>query len=468
MDIIDTDLISIQEARILAENAGRIRTAMGTFSQEDLDRIVEAMLSAIIPNAEDLARLAYCETDMGIETDKLYKIRFMCDRLANVLRGRRYVGVITMDEKNRIMDVGVPLGPIAAFCPVTSPVTTTIYNAAIAVKSGNPIIFSPHPFAMQCMTRTLEILAEAAYAHGMPEGGLSWLTRVTMPGSRELMTHEAVSIIINTGVPGIVPAARASGKPTIVGGLGNGPAFIERTADVKKAVRDVLASKTFDYGIVSAAEQALVVDRPIDYEVRRELEAQGGYFMRPSESETLGALFYDRDGKAVREMVGISAQRLAKKAGFFVPESVRVLISEQKYVTADNPYAKEKLCPVLAYFVEDDWMDACEKCIELLLGERRGHTLVIHSNNGEVITQFALKKPVGRMLVNTPSVLGGMGVTTNLFPAMTLGSASAGEGITSDNVSPMNLIYIRKIGYGVREIEVTEEGGQEIGYPRIF
>ena len=456
LNIIDTDLISIQEARILAENAGRVRRPMSEMPQEKLDRIAGAMLNAVLPHAVELAELAYNETEMGVEKDKLFQIRFVCEKLYKEMNNMRCVGVISMDEEKRMMDVGAPIGPIAAFCPVTNPVATTVYNAAIAAKSGNPIIFSPHPRARKSMTRTLEILAEAAAAAGMPEGGFSWLSRATMGGSLELMNHNAISLIIVTGVPGIIPAAKTSGKPVIVGGLGDGPAFIEKTANVKKAVRDVIASKTFDFGVVSAAEQSVVVDRPIESQVRMEFESQGAYFMKPSESEDLGKLFYDRKGKVVRELVGVSAQTLARKAGFVVPPSVRVLISEQKYVTEDNPYSKEKLCPVLAYFVEDDWRDACEKCIELLLSEHKGHTLVIHSNDGEVIMQFALKKPVARILVNTPAVFGSMGLTTNLFPAMTLGSALTGEGITSDNVSPMNLVYIRKVGYGVREIDSAE------------
>lgn len=251
----------------------------------------------------------------------------------------------------------------------------------------------------------------------------------------------------------MLDAAYQSGKPVIYGGTGNGPAFIERTADIRRAVSDIIASKTFDNGVVSAAEQSIVVDSCIAGEVRQELIANGAYFMSEEEADRLGAMFYYPDGSSNSELVGKSAGELAKRAGFAVPKGTRVLISQQKYVSENNPYSREKLCPVLAYYIEDDWMHACEKCIELLLSERHGHTLVIHSKDPEVIRQFALKKPVGRMLVNTPATFGSMGATTNLFPAMTLGSGSAGKGITSDNVSPMNLIYIRKVGYGVRQIE---------------
>ncbi|MDR0884952.1 MAG: aldehyde dehydrogenase family protein [Clostridiales Family XIII bacterium] len=453
MNIIDNDLLSIQEARILVENAATSQKTLAGYPQEKLDEIAMAIVSAITPHIERLANLSYEETDYGNVQDKYTKIRFTCDKLLPAIRDMKCVGIINRDHENKIMDVGVPMGVIAAFCPVTSPVATTIYKAVIAVKSGNAIIFSPHPRAKESMTETLDLIIEAAIQAGLPKWSISYQTITTGAGSTELMNHKDTSLIMLTGVPGLLKIAQSSGKATIIGGLGNGPAFIERTADVDRAVRDIIISKTFDYGIVTAAEQSVVVDSCIESDVRRAFEMHGGYFMSAAESDALGLFFFSGAGKANPDMVGISAQRLAKKAGFLVPDSVKVLISEQKYVSQKNPYSREKLCPVLSYFVEDDWMNACEKCIELILGERQSHTLVIHSRDEEVIKQFALKKPVGRILVNTPAVFGGMGATTNLFPAMTLGSASVGQGITSENVSPMNLVYIRKVGYGVRTAE---------------
>jgi acetaldehyde dehydrogenase (acetylating) len=453
MNIIDNDLLSIQESRILAENAREAQKKLATFSQEKLDQIVGNMAREISQYANELAQLSSDETDYGIWQDKYIKNRFVCEYLPAALQGMRCVGIIREDEKNKTMDVGVPVGVIAALCPATSPVSTTIYKALIAVKSGNAMIFSPHPRAKNVMSRTLDILISAAEESGLPEGALAYLHTVTQSGTAELMNHPATSLIINTGVPGMLKAAHQSGKPVIFGGAGNGPAFIERTADIKQAVRDIIISKTFDNGIVSAAEQSIVVDSCIHQEVKKELEQNGAYFMTDEEANKLGALLFRPDGSLDSELVGKNARELAKKAGFYVSSNVVLLLSEQKYVFDKNPYSKEKLCPVLAYYIEDDWMHACEKCIELLLSERNGHTLVIHSKDEDVIRQFALKKPVGRVLVNTPATFGSMGVTTNLFPAMTLGSGSAGEGITTDNVSPMNLIYVRKVGYGVRKPE---------------
>jgi acetaldehyde dehydrogenase (acetylating) len=453
MNIIDNDLLSIQEARIIAENAGEAQKVLATFPQEKLDEIVEGMAEEIGKYARELAIMSHDETDYGKWQDKYIKNQFASEHLPNVLRGMRCVGIIDEDLENKTMDIGVPVGVIIALCPATSPVSTTIYKALIAIKSGNAIIFSPHPRAKKTICKALDIMILVAEKFGLPEGALTYLHTVTTSGTIQLMNHKATSLIMNTGVPGMLDASYKSGKPVIYGGTGNGPAFIERTADIKQAVRDIIASKTFDNGIVSGAEQSIVVDGCIEAEVKLQLQSNGAYFMTEEEAERLGSLFYLSDGSLNSELVGKSVQELAKRANFQVSSSTVLLISQQKYVSETNPYSKEKLCPVLAYYIEDDWMHACEKCIELLLSERHGHTLVMHSNDENVIRMFALKKPVGRVLVNTPAAFGSMGATTNLFPALTLGSGSAGLGMTSDNVSPMNLIYVRKVGYGVRSID---------------
>lgn len=453
--IADQDLISIQQARILAENASDAQKKLASFSQEKLDAIVEGVAAAVEPHARELALMAQDETDYGRWQDKEIKNRFVCTRVREALRGMRCVGVIAEDRQQQIMDVGVPVGVIAAVCPVTSPVSTTIYKTLLAVKSGNAVIFSPHPRAAKSMGKALDIMREAATANGLPEGCLSWLTTVTASGTMELITHRATALALITGVPGIYKAARASGKPIIYGGTGNGPAFIERSADIGQAVQDIISSKTFDNGIAPSAEHSVVVDACIDAEVRRAMREAGAYFMTDEESLRLAALCFCADGRHKKGAVGLPAAALARRAGFSTPENVTVLIAERKYVSDADPYSRELLAPVLAYYVEDDWMHACEKCIELLLHERNAHTLVIHSRDAGVIRQFALRKPVGRLLVNTPAAFGGMGATTNLFPAMTLGSGAAGYGITADNVSPLNLIYIRKVGYGVRQTDGT-------------
>ena len=457
MNIIDNDLLSMQEARILVENAREAQRKLAAFPQGKLDEIVERMIEEVEKHLKELAKMSNEETEYGKWEDKYIKNHFVCKYLKNRLKGMNCVGIINEDKMNKTKDIGVPMGVIIAFPSSMSPVSTTIYKAIIAIKSGNAIIFSPHPRAKNTISKTIDILIRAGEGVGLPEGALAYLHTVTSSGSVELMNHRDTSLIMNTGVPEMLDAAYKSGKPVIYGGNGNGPAFIERTADIEQAVKDIIDSKNFDYGVVSAAEQSIVVDSCIVAEVKQELIKNGGYLMTEEEAEKLASIFYYKDGSLDMDMIGKSPQFLAKKAGFSVPENIRVLISQQKFVSQNNPYSREKLCPVLAFYIEDDWMHACEKCIELLLSERHGHTLIIHSRDEEVIRQFALKKPVGRVLVNTPGTFGSMGATTNLFPSMTLGSGSAGHGMTSDNVSPMNLIYIRKVGYGVRKADEIVE-----------
>lgn len=451
--LIDNDLLSIQEARILVENAAQAQRQMAKMSQEQLDFIVRSMAKVVSMHAKALAMQSVDETDYGNWQDKLIKNRFVSEYLPLQLDEMRCVGIIERNEEKKMMEIGVPLGVLLALPPATNPVSTSVYKTLIAIKSGNAIVFSPHPRAQKTTAHVLDLMIEEAKRVGLPEGAIGYLYTVTKTGTNALMTHPSVAMILVTGVPAMFEMAQDSKKPVIYGGAGNGPVFIERTADIDQAARDVIASKTFDFGVVSAAEQSIVVDGCIEPQVHEALVRHGGYFLSEEESERLAKLFYLKDGSENPEVIGKSALQLAKWAKIEVPSTTKVLIAKQASASVQNPYSKEKLCPVLSYYIEDDWMNACEKCIELLITERSGHTLVIHSKDEAVIEQFALKKPVGRILVNTPAVYGSMGMTTNLFPAMTLGSATVGQGITSDNVSPLNLIYKRKVGYGIRRIE---------------
>ena len=460
MNRIDNDLLSVQEARILVENAREAQKILGTFPQEKLNEIVRHMAEAAYKYAKELAVMSYEETGFGKWQDKYVKNIFASDFLYKKIRDMKVVGIIDEDEENKTLDIGVPVGVIVGLPPSTNPASTTIYKTLLAVKSGNAIVFSPHPKAKKTIARVLDILIRAAEESGLPSGAIGYLRTLAVDGTVALMNHKDTSLILITGVPKLVRAAYTSGKPTIYGGPGNGPAFIERSADIKKAVEDIIASRTFDNGIVSASEQSIVAEGCIADEVRQELRKNGAYFMSEQESKQLSQFFFRPDDSLNPEFVGKSALELARQSGICVPEDTKVLISEQKYVSSAHPYSREKLCPVLAFYVEKDWMNACEKCVELLINEGRGHTLVIHSKNENVIREFALKKPVSRVLVNTPATLGGIGATTNLFPALTLGCGAAGGGFTSDNVSPLNLINIRKVGYGVRKLEDITHGVQ--------
>lgn len=453
MELIDHDLLSIQEARILAENAAAAQAQLSLFSQEELDAAQEHIAAEVQKHSQELAVLSAQETGYGRWEDKLFKNRVAGEIVSHAVKQMRCVGVISKNEQTGIMEVGVPRGPIVALCPATAPVSTAIYYALIAVKSGNSIVFAPHPRAKKVMCRALDIMIRASEEGGLPHGAISCLHTACMAGTQELMCHRAFSLILMTGVPSMLPLAKQTGKPVLCSGGEGGPAFIERTANLEQAVRDIVRSKTFDFG-TSAAEQSIVVDAPVSEHVKRILQRYGAYFMTAQESEQVGHIAgFQNGGKRNREFIGKPAEHLAAVAGIAVPKGTTLLISEQTYVSERNPYARGMYCPVLAYYVERDWRGACERCIELLLDERHTNTLAIHSRDMDVIEQFALKKPVARMLVNTPAAFGAMGITTNFFPAGQTGGRAAGAGLVTGNVSPMHLIYIREIGWGVRSLE---------------
>lgn len=449
---VDNDLLSIQEARICIERAREAAATLLNFSQAQLDHIVEQLSAAIEKHSDQLAERSVEETGYGSVIDKKIKNKFICKYLPKKLRGQRFVGVLQEDVVNKTIDIGIPVGPVISVPPATSPTSTTIHNVLIAIKAGNPVIIAPHPRAKRVIQQTMDLLIEAGAAAGLPEGTIQCMQMISLSGTKELINHEDSAVTIVTGVPKLLPIVKRAAKPFIYGGSGNGPVFLERSCDVRKAVMDIITSRTFDCGIVSAAEQSIVVDGPIVDQVRTEFSKQGTYFIDRKEAVMLEEVLFDCEKKINPEAVGLSAISLAKAAGIIVPKNTKLLIYEQEYVSESNPFTQEILCPVVAMYVEDDWQHACEKCIELLMENGRSHTLVIHSKDEAVIREFALKKPVSRVLVNTPSTFGGMGATTNLFPSMTLGSVALGNDEASDNISPRHLTHIRKVGYGVREI----------------
>lgn len=445
--VADKDLVSIQQARILAENAAYSQAKLTLFEQKKLDKIIIAIANALLPHLDHLAQLSHEETDFGSTEDKKIKNKFATKNVLDAILPMRCVGLIDEDEKNKINNIGVPIGVIAAFCPVTSPVSTTIYKTLIAIKAGNAIVFSLHPRAKKAMQTVLDIMIKAAVDAGLPEGAISYLTVIDKKGSFELMNCPAVKVVMITGVPNLCEVAKQSGKLLIYGGAANSLVFIERTANIKKAVQYIIQSKNFDFGIVTSVEQSVVVDALIAPEVEAEFKHHGAYFVSQEECKVLEKIFFHVDGRPKKDAIGKSPQYLAKRAGFSIPADTKLLIVKLAHVSRSNMFSKELLAPVLAYYIEDDWRHACEKCLELLIAEKNSHTLVIHSNDEAIITEFALKKPVGRLLVNTSSTFGCIGMTTNLFPALTLGSMTIGAGIATDNVSPMNLVYTRRVGY---------------------
>ena len=450
---MDRDLQSIQEVRDLIARAKAAQRQLAEMPQERLDAICKAVAEACAAKAEPLAKMAVEETGYGVWQDKVLKNLLGSSITYESIREMRAVGVLREDKARGILEVGVPMGVVAALIPSTNPTSTAMYKSIISLKAGNAIVISPHPGAKQCIIETVKVIAEAAKKAGAPDGWVGCITITTMEATNALLTSRDIGVILATGGEAMVRAAYSSGNPAIGVGPGNGPAFIERSADIPLAVKHILDSKTFDNGTICASEQSIVTEGCIAEKVEAELKRQGGYFLDKGESERLGGFLLRGNGTMNPRIVGKSAQAIADMAGISIPAGTRVLISRQTEVGKQNPYSREKLCPVLAYYVEDSWERACQRSIAILQNEGAGHTMTIHSNDQNVIREFALKKPVSRLLVNTPGALGGVGATTGLAPALTLGCGAVGGSATSDNITPLNLINIRRVAWGVRELE---------------
>lgn len=450
---MDRDLQSIQEVRDLIARAKEAAAVLATMTQSQLDRICAAVAAQCAAQSQRLAQMAVEETGFGVWQDKILKNQLGSTITWNSVKDMICVGVLREDRNGGLLEVGIPMGVVAALIPSTNPTSTTMYKAILALKSGNAIVISPHPGAKGCIQETARIIREAALGAGAPEGAVGCIQTVTQEATTALMKHRDTAIILATGGEAMVRAAYSSGNPAIGVGPGNGPAYIERTADIPRAVGQIFDSKTFDNGTICASEQSIVTERCIQQQVEAEVVRQGGYFLTQEESQKLGGMLMGPRGTMNPKIVGRTAVDVAKMAGIQVPSGTRVLLSRQTEVGPRNPYAQEKLCPVLAFYVEDSWEAACDLCIRILHNEGVGHTMVIHSKNEAVIREFSLKKPVSRLLVNTPGALGGVGATTNLPPALTLGCGAIGGSATSDNITPMHLINIRRTAWGVRELQ---------------
>ena len=395
---MDRDLQSIQEVRDLVAKAKAAQAELAEFSQEKIDKICEAIAEAGAKNAERLAKMASEETGFGIWQDKILKNILGSTLTWNAIKDMKTVGIIREDKAKHLMEVAVPMGVVAALIPSTNPTSTVMYKSMISIKAGNSIVISPHPNAKNCILETYKIVAQAAKSAGAPDGIVQCVTIPSPEGTSALLKHKDVGIILATGGEAMVRAAYSSGHPALGVGPGNGPSYIEKSADIKEAVRRIFESKTFDNGTICASEQSIVTEECIKDQVIAEVKRQGGYFLNPEESDKLGRFIMRANGTMNPAIVGRSAKVIAEKVGLSVPEGTRILISPQSTVGKDNPYSREKLCPILAFYVEKDWESACERCMEILHNEGVGHTMTIHSQDESVIKEFALKKPVSRLL----------------------------------------------------------------------
>jgi acetaldehyde dehydrogenase (acetylating) len=454
---MDKDLCSIQEVRNLVKAAKKAQKKLATFSQVKIDRICEAIARVSYEHREELAKLANEETGFGLWEDKILKNAFASKTVYDNIKDMKTVGIINEDIDEKIMEVAVPVGVIAGLIPSTNPTSTVIYKALISVKAGNAIVFSPHPNALKCILRTVQIIEAAAVEAGAPKGTIQVITTPTREATDELMKHKDTNLILATGGEAMVRAAYSSGTPAIGVGPGNGPAYITPSANIAQAVRRIMDSKTFDNGTICASEQSVIVEEGNKEAVIREFTKQGAYFLNPEESNQLSKFILRDNGTMNPQIVGKSVQHIANLAKLTIPSGARVLIAEEVNVGKKYPFSREKLAPILAFYTVKGWEEACELAIQILMNEGAGHTMMIHTENKDILREFALKKPVSRLLVNTAGALGGIGATTNLAPALTLGCGSVGGSSTSDNIGPQNLFNIRRIAYGVREVSDLRE-----------
>lgn len=414
-------------------------------NQEQVNNIVKAMSMAGLENHMKLAKMAVEETGRGVYEDKITKNLFATDYIYHSIKYDKTVGVIEENDEDDYIKIAEPIGIIAGVTPVTNPTSTVIFKSMIAAKTRNVIIFGFHPSAQKCSVEAAKIVREAAIKAGAPENCILWIEEPSVTATNLLMNNPAVDLILATGGTGMVKAAYSCGKPALGVGPGNVPCYIDKTAKLKTSVNDLVMSKSFDNGMICASEQAVIVDKEIYEEFESLMRKAGCYFVSKEEKEKLqNAMF--QDGKLNSKIPGQSAYNIAKQAGFEVPETTKVLVVYEEGVGQDYPFSKEKLSPVLAYYIVENKEEGIEKAEKLLENGGLGHSAVIHSEDEETILEFSERVKVGRIIVNSPSSHGGIGdiYNTNL-PSLTLGCGSFGKNSTTSNVSSVNLINIKRV-----------------------
>ncbi|MBY6799882.1 acetaldehyde dehydrogenase (acetylating) [Clostridium botulinum] len=449
MENFDKDLRSIQQARDLARLGKVAADKIADYTEEQIDKILRNMVRVAEENAVCLAQMAVEETGFGIVEDKTFKNHLAATILYNSIKDMKTIGIIKEDETNKLIEIAEPVGLVMGIVPSTNPTSTAIFKAMISIKSRNAIVFAPHPAAAKCTTKAVELMRDAAIEAGAPENIISAVTIPTIGATNELMKSKEVAIIIATGGPGMVKAAYSSGTPAIGVGAGNSPAYIERTANVEKAVKNIIASKTFDNGTICASEQSIICEECNHDLVVAEFKKQGGYFMTAEETEKVCKLLFKKGNAMNAKFVGRSPQVIASAAGFTIPAGTKVLIGRQNGVGEGYPLSFEKLTTVLGFYTVKDWHEACELSIKLLQNGI-GHTMSIHTEDRDMVMKFA-RKPASRILVNTGGTQGGTGASTGLNPSFTLGCGTWGGSSVSENVTPEHLINVKRVAYGIKD-----------------
>ena len=462
--IMDKDLNSIQQARSLLRKARSAWDAYHTFDQEKVDAIVRAMVRAGIEASERLAVIAVEETGFGRVDSKIQKNLFATRTLSERMHGMKTCGIIGTSEDGRVWEVANPMGVVAALVPSTNPTSTAMYKAIIAAKARCAVVLSPHPRAAECTLEALRVVATAAYRAGAPEGLFGCMTQISVQGTNALMEDPETDLILATGGSAMVRAAYSKGKPAYGVGSGNVPVYVDRSADVQKAARDILYGVSFDWGTLCSTERSIVADQPALSRLKAALEEEGGVFLDEGQTRQLRA-YIAPGGKLNIEQVGKSPEVIAQAAGFAVPKGTRALIAPVSEVGKGEVLSMETLSPILSLYVEDGWQAGCERCKEILDHGGIGHTLGIHAGNERIIRAFAMEKPAMRIVVNSVCALGSVGFTTALFPAMTLGPGTMGGSITGDNISPMHLLNIKRVAFETEPINPPQNSRKDPAKP---
>jgi len=449
MENFDKDLRSIQEARDLARLGKVAANKIADYTEEQIDKILRNMVRVAEENVVCLAQMAVEETGFGKVEDKTFKNHLAATILYESIKDMKTIDIIREDEVNKLIEIAEPVGLVMGIVPSTNPTSTAIFKAMISIKSRNAIVFSPHPSAAKCTIKAAQLMHDAAVEAGAPENVITCVTSPSIGATNELMKSKEVAIIIATGGPGMVKAAYSAGKPALGVGAGNSPAYIEKTANIEQAVRNIMASKTFDNGTICASEQSIICEECNEAAVIQEFKKHGGYFMTKEETDKVCKLLFKNGHAMNAKFVGRSPQVIASAAGIEIPQGTKVLIGRQNGVGEGNPLSFEKLTTVLGFYTVKDCYQACDLSIELLQNGI-GHTMSIHTENKDIVMKFA-KKPASRILVNTGGTQGGTGASTGLNPSFTLGCGTWGGSSVSENVTPEHLINIKRVAYGLKD-----------------
>ena len=446
--------ISVQQAEAAVEAAHAAGLVLARFSQEQVDRICAAMSRVALGEAARLGAMACEETGFGKPDDKREKNRFAAEDVWNYFKNLKTVGIVS--ETKDVVEIASPRGVVAGIIPSTNPTSTAIFKALIAIKSRNAIVMSPHPSAKRCIAETVRVLRETAIKEGLPPDALACLTETTLEATNALMRHRKTAVILATGGLGLVRAAYSSGKPAFGVGPGNVPVFVEKTADVQKAVGDILTGTCFDNGTICASEQSVVVEAAIANQVREQFKLQGGHFLSADEADKVAKVLLTPERTLNPQIVGKSAEFIANLAGVSIPAGTRCLLAETGGVGREFPWSIEKLSPTLAFFVVDSIEQGAQRCLEILQFGGMGHTAGVHTKNRDAAIAYGAAMPASRIVVNSPTTHGAIGFSTALSPSMTLGCGSWGGNVTSDNVSPLHLLDIKRVAFETKPVQSSK------------